>query len=386
MNKFFTPLRSLAIVLVLAAVGVGMWFAFRGAGRPSDEVVVGSLLALSGPDKSFGVTQQRGMEIALDEVNAAGGINGRRLRVEFADTKLQDDLGLQEYKRLTGEAGVPAIVGITGSGVNLRICPFANKDHVVLLDSLATSPKLTQEGGPYFFRTIASDAFSGVVLSKWAVGRGHKRAALVFNSENAWARGLRSAVEESYPKEGGTWAAQPVSVLNSTDNFSSAIIAIRQASPPPDAVFVCLMGRQAGLFVAQAKANNLNVTFYGTDTFSQQEFLDNAKDGLGQSFFVLPAEEKTDRYKAFEAEFRKRYQAEADSIAAKAYDSAHVLAVALRDADKSGPLTGERIRDALARVHYDGITGPIAFDEHGDLKEPRFDRFTYQDGKRVVVP
>lgn len=385
MRQLFTPLRLLLIVLVLIGLGVGAWLIFRSPGPKTNEVVVGSLLALSGPDKSFGITQQRGMEIALAEVNAAGGINGRPLRIEFADSKLQEDLGLQEYKRLTGEKGVQAIVGITGSGVNLRIAPFANKDKVVIFDSLATSPKLTQEGGPYFFRNIASDAYSGVVLSKWAISRGHKRAALIYNSENAWAKGLRSAIEDSYPKEGGNWAIQPVSVLNSTDNFSSAIVAIREANPPPDAVFVCLMGRQAGLFVAQAKANNLNVPFYGTDTFSQQEFLDNAKDSLEQSYFVLPAEEKNDRYKAFEQEYRKRYQAEADSIAAKAYDAVHVLAVALRDADKSGPLTGERIREALARATYDGITGPNAFDEHGDLKEPRFDRFTYKGGKRVVV-
>jgi len=373
---------SLAVfALILGVSGCAPKDSVSGS---SDQVVVGSLLALSGPDKSFGITQQRGMKIALEEVNAAGGINGKTLKVEFGDTKLTEDLGLQEYKRLTGDVGVQAIVGITGSGVNLRLVPFAEKDKVVLFDSLATSPKLTKEGGTFFFRNIASDAYAGVVLSEWAIERRHKRAALIYNSENSWSTGLKSACEPAYPDSGGAWANEPIAVLNSTDNFNAAIVSIREQNP--DAVFVCLMGRQAGLFVAQAKANGLDIPFYGTDPFSQQEFSDNAKDATNQSFFVLPAEEKDKRYLKFESEYKKRYGDGADSIAAKAYDAVHTLAVALRKADKEGELSGEAIRKALAETEYDGITGPNAFDSNGDLREARFDRFTYEGKERVTAP
>lgn len=377
----FSPLACLASILV--ALGCQEKFVdSKGmTGATTDPIVVGSLLALSGPDKSFGVTQQRGMQIAVDEVNAAGGIHGRPLRVEYADTKLTEDLGLQEYKRLTGDVGVKAIVGITGSGVNLRLAPFAEKDQVVLFDSLATSPKLTKEGGAYFFRNIASDAYGGKVLAEWAVERGHRRAALVFNSENSWSNGLKSACEEAFPKAGGTWALAPVAGLNSTENFGATIVAIREQKP--DAVFVCLMGRQAGLFAAQAKANQLDVPFYGTDTFSQQEFIDNAKEALEQSYFVLPAEEKNDQYVAFEDEYRKRFGDSADSIAAKAYDAVHTLAVALRDVDPQAGYVGAEIRKRLSAATYEGITGANAFDENGDLRDARFDRFQYSAGKRV---
>lgn len=352
-------------------------------GSSQKEVVVGSLLALSGPDKSFGITQKRGMDIAVEEINASGGINGKPLRIEYADTKLTEDLGVQEYKRLVGDVGVEAIVGITGSGVNLRLAPLAEKDKVVLFDSLATSPKLTAEGGKYFFRNIASDAYAGVVLSKWAMERGHKRAALIYNSENSWSNGLRSACETAFKDAGGSWVVEPTAVLDSTDNFTSAIVSVRKKNV--DAVFVCLMGRQAGLFVSQAKANQLQAVFYGTDPFSQQEFIDNAKDAAGDSFFVLPAEEKSERYKQFEKKYLSRFGDRADSIAAKAYDAVHTLAVALRAADNGGTLRGDGIRQALAKTEYQGITGPNAFDENNDLRQATFDRFTYKDGKREVV-
>lgn len=353
-------------------------------GSISPTVVVGSLLALSGPDKSFGITQQRGMDIALDEVNADGGINGKNLKIEYGDTKLTEDLGLQEYKRLTGDVGVNAIVGITGSGVNLRLAPFAEKDQVVIFDSLATSPKLTKDGGKYFFRNIASDTYAGIVLSKWAIESDQKRAVLIYNSENSWSNGLKSACESAYKDAGGTWVVEPTAVLDSTDNFSATIVSIREKKP--DAVFVCLMGRQAGLFVSQAEANNLDVPFYGTDPFSQQEFIDNAKDARNHSFFVLPAEDKNERYQTFEANYKERFGDAADSIAAKAYDAVHTLASALRKADEAGGLTGESIRKALAETEYLGITGMNAFDDNGDLREASFDRFTYEGEQRVAVP
>ena len=350
------------------------------AGRP--DLVVGSLLALSGDGRSFGITQQRGMKIALEEVNAEGGINGKPLKIEYADTKLDEDLGVQEYKRLVGDVGVDAIVGITGSGVNLRLAPRAAKDQVLLFDSLATSPKLTTEGGKFFFRNIASDAYAGFFLSQWAMERGHKRAALIYNSEDSWSNGLKSGCEAQFVKAGGTWATEPTAVLDSTDNFTAAIVSMREKNV--DAIFVCLMGRQAGLFVSQARANQLQATFYGTDPFSQQEFIDNAKDAAEGSLFLLP-EVVPERYSRFEAKYLERYDDKADSIAAKAYDSVHALAVALRAAEKVGELTGANIRQALATTEYEGITGPNAFDENNDLRAVKFGRFTYSDGELKEV-
>ena len=339
-------------LVLLAVIGLFL-FIPDNSGDGASEVRVGSLLALSGPDKSFGVTQQRGMQIAVDEINESGGVNGKQLKIEYADTKLTEDLGLQEYKRLVGDSGVPAIVGITGSGVNLRLAPFAEKDQVVLFDSLATSPKLTKEGGEYFFRNIASDAYAGVVLSEWSVEREHKTAALVFNSENSWSTGLESAVIEAYPAAGGSFVADSFPVVNSTDNFGSVIASIRSKSP--DAVFVCLMGRQAGLFVSQAKAANLDVPFYGTDPFSQQEFIDNAGEAIGQSWFVLPAENKTGRYLDFEEKYQARFDATADSIAAKAYDSVYVFCEAL--VSIKSEITGPSIQKSMKSVSYDGNHG-----------------------------
>lgn len=379
--------KTLWIALVLAvllALGlVGYWWSTQGGDAEQETVVIGSLLALTGPDKSFGITQQQGMLLALEDIANAGGLEGRTLEVEFADTQLNEDLGLQEYKRLAARADINAIVGVTGSGVALRIAPFANQDQTVLLSPLGTSPSLT-DAGPYLFRNIASDAYSGVVLANWVIEQGRTNAALIYNSENAWSRGCRSSVEAAYPAAGGTLVVEPAAALDSMENFEPIVIAFREAPTPPEAIFVCLMGRQAGLFVGQARANELKGPFFGTDTMSQQEFVDNAREGLEHSYFVLPAESGGDRYTAFASRYQEQYSARADSIAAKAYDAVQMIAEALRELIRAErPLTGPSIRDQLSRTRYDGITGPNAFDAKGDLAEAAFERFTYRGGQRA---
>lgn len=380
------PLFAVLGVVALLAVPGCKGCQGGGGQEGQAEIVVGSLLALTGQHQSFGITQQRGMDIALEELNAGGGVSGRRIRVVYADTRLEEELGLQEYNRLTQDQGVRLIVGVTGSGVALRLASRANRDRVVLLDSIDTSPRLTEEGGDYFFRNIASDSYSGGVLAKWAIGKGHRKAALVYNSEVAWATGCRSAVEAAYTQAGGQLVLEPIAVVDSTDNFTGPITLIRRAQPSADAVFVCLMGRQGGLFASQAVANALNVPFYGTDPFSQQEFIDNAGDALSKGFFVLPAEGQNERYRQFAAKYRERFNGDPDTIAAKAYDSVYLLAEALRSVTRGGgEITGPRVRDALVNASIEGATGPNAFDTNGDLREALFDRYTYQNRQRVRV-
>lgn len=377
-------MRSLSL-LALFAIGCTAETPAPAAPQEPAPIVIGSVLALSGENQSFGITQRNGMDIALAEINAAGGINGHPLEIKYADSQLDVDRGEQEYKRLTSAEGVRAIVGMTGSGVALRVAPLAEKDQVVILDSIDTSPKLTAEGGNYFFRNIASDAYGGQVLSTWAVEKGHTTAALVYNSESDWAMGCKSAVEEAYPKSGGTFSLAPLAVVEATTDFGGPAAAVKASKP--GAVFVCLMGRQAGLFAQQATASGLAGPFFGTDPFSQQEFIDNVGGAAEHVLFALPASSQNPRYDAFSAEYKKRYNADADAIAAKAYDALHVMAEALRTAEAKGATSGPPLRDALAGTTYAGITGENAFDATGDLKTAAFDRFTYSKDKvRTSAP
>jgi branched-chain amino acid transport system substrate-binding protein len=364
-NKFF----NLCLILVSIT--------FFGCSKEEDKSYqVGSLLALTGQHKSFGINQKRGMDIALEEINSDGGINGKPLKIIYADTALDENKALQEYKRLVLEQNLKAIVGVTGSGVALKLAPLAEKDKVLLLSSLDTSPRLTLDGGEYFYRNIASDAYNGEVLVKFANVRKAKNAVLIFNSENSWALGCKQAIIDAVISDGNQKFIQdPIAVLDSTDNFSSAILTLKQHKEL-ESIYVCLMGRQAGMFVKQSVKNGLDANFYGTDSFSQQEFIDNAGDASANAFFVMPASSKSDKYSEFEKKYLKLYGEQADSIAAKAYDAVKIMSSAIK---KTKNTDGKYLKKEFESISLDGITGENSFDENGDLKHAEFDKYTYSN-------
>ncbi len=346
-----------------------------------ESIKIGALLALSGEHASFGITEQRGMEIALEEINESGGINGKDLKIVYGDSRLEIERARVEYRRLVSKEKVPAILGVTGSGVALALAETAEKDQVVLLSDIDTSPALTKEGGNFFFRVIPSDDYSSKVLSEWTIERGFKKAALVYNSQNDWSMGSKGAIEDAYPKSGGKLLTS-IGVVDDTTDFKPVLTTMKKDSP--DAYFVCLMGRQAGLFVRQALDKGINGPFFGTDPFSQAEFVTNAKDALVNSFFVLPTEEESPALESFQSKFRVKYNQESDSIATNAYDTVKLLAYILRKLDKDGvAITGDILRSELQKVEYLGLIGTIAFDENHDIIGARFNKFTYKDGVRI---
>jgi branched-chain amino acid transport system substrate-binding protein len=206
---------------------------------------------------------------------------------------------------------------------------------------------------------------------------------LIYNSENTWAAGCKQAVSDAVVKvNGANFVREPISVLDSTDNFSSAILSLKDAQDDLNAIYVCLMGRQAGLFVKQAVDNGLQANFYGTDSFSQQEFIDNAGEAASQALFVMPAASKSDKYQQFADKYQALYGEQADTVAAKAYDAVKVIAAAIKQV---GELDSTKLRDTLKTITVEGVTGENAFDENGDLRHAEYDPFTYSGSAMVKL-
>jgi len=379
--------RRIAAALVgIAAVVAVLWFlqARRTDAPPqpaSESVAVGAILPLSGENASFGTTARAAFEIAQADSTAAGR---KTVSLLYGDSQLDKDKALTQWRRLVQEEKVVAFAEVTGSGIALALAGIAESDQVPMVSGIDTSPALTTQGGRYFFRVIPSDAYSGRVLSDWTMAEGLSRAALIYNLQNDWAVGFHDAVMGAYPAAGGTLDKKSIiTVTDETVDFGPAITTLRQAKP--QAVFVGLMGRQAGLFVAQAVDKGLSGPFFGVDNFAQQEFVESAGQAAARARLALPSESTSERARQFAAAYRQKTGREADAIAFKAYDSYLVLLAAIEAASaRGGAVTGAAIRDALAATRIDGITGPISFDANNDLAEAAYSRFTFsQDGARI---
>lgn len=345
------------------------------------QVAVGAILPLSGENASFGTTARAAFELAEEDLRRA------RQNVPllvYGDSRLDKDLALKEFRRLVDQQKVVAFAEVTGSGVAIALQDVAAHENIPMVSGVDTSPELSEGGGPMFFRVISSDAYSSEVLSKWVIGKGIKKAALVANQQNDWAAGFKSASMNAFRRQGGELPDEAVvTVTNDTVDFSPAISRLKKQNP--QAIFVALMGRQAGLFVKQAVDKGLNGPFLGVDNLAQQEFAENAGPARTRALLVLPSEVKSEAGKQFEARFRAKTGREADGIAFKAYDSYMAVAKAIEAVQQSGqPVTGAKVQQALKNLKFDGLTGPIAFDQYNDLAESMYDRLTFDASGKTI--
>lgn len=380
-DLFQATVRSVALVVLCIALLSAAGCAPEEQTDDSNNVVVGAILPLSGEHASFGTTARAAFELAQEDAASAGGLV---IPIAYGDSQLDQDKALSQWRRLVEGEGVVAFTEVTGSGVALALAGIAERDRTPMVSGINTSPALTQEGGNYFFRVIPSDAYSTKVLSEWAVGEDRTQGALIYNQQNDWAVGFQNAIRDAFPSAGGVLTEGGViAVTDDTVDFGPAISTIRSAAP--QAVFVGLMGRQAGLFVSQAADRGLDGPFFGVDNFAQQEFVEAAGSSAEQARMALPSEATSERAREFARRYREKTGREADAIAFKAHEAYSVLVAAIAQVvAEGGPVTGESIRDALADIRIDGITGPIAFDENNDLAEADYSRYAFgPDGEQV---
>jgi branched-chain amino acid transport system substrate-binding protein len=380
----FAPQNWRSLVGTLVLILATLLQAGCSSAPSSSGVRVGAILPLSGENASFGTTARAAYQIAQDDA-ANQGLP--KITLVYGDSKLDKDLALREFRRLVDNEKVVAFVETTGSGVALALAPLAEKERIPILSGINSSPELTEKGGPYFFRVIPSDSYSGKVLSEWAVGEGLRTAALVYNQQNGWATGFKSAITAAFPAAGGTLQPEAVvPVSDDTIDFSGAIARLR--AQRPQVWFVGLMGRQAALLVKQAAERGIHGPFFGVDNLAQTEFAQGAGAGLKYTMLALPAEVQSPRATEFTQKYKTLEKRDPDAIAFKAYDSYMVLAHAIKDVSASAlPITGPNIQVQLEKTNLDGLAGPIQFDSHHDLKNAKYDRFTFSpSGEKVLLP
>jgi branched-chain amino acid transport system substrate-binding protein len=374
---------SRIILATLACSTLMILFVLGGCQQANGPGVtpIGAILPLSGENASFGTTARFAYQIAEEDA-AKEGLP--KIKLVYGDSKLEADLALKEFRRMSDIDKVVGFVEVTGSGVALALAPIAEKEQLPIVSGINTSPELTEKGGPYFFRVISSDAESGRVLSEWSIDSNLKRGALIYNQQNSWSTGFKSAILPAYRSRGGELSdTSVISVSDDTVDFSGAITQMKQNKP--EVWFVGLMGRQAALFVKQAWEKGVTGTFIGVDNLAQTEFVQGAGPGIVNTRLALPSEIQSPKTKDFADRYKALSGRDPDAIAYKAYDAYMVIAQAIKNLQAfNRPITGPNLKDQLEKTQLEGLTGPIEFDEHHDLKKGLYDRLKYlQNGEKV---
>ena len=367
--------RLFCWILILGLIiSLGMF----GCTKKEKEIRIGASLPLTGDVASYGEQAKRGIEIAKEEINMMGGINGKKLKVVFEDDRNDPKTAVSIIRKFATIDKMPVVIGSAGSTVSLAMAPVVNQNKIVLLSPISSSVKLTIEGGPYFFRVCPADDEQAKIIAQWVLEKGYQNVGLIYTN-NSWGKPLAEAFTKYYEQKGGKVVVFEAVEEKSTD-IRSQLSQIKAAKL--NVIVSPTYPVEGGNLLRQAKELGINVDYYGGDNWDAPEFLTAAGEAANGAFFVDPSEPKGDIFSTFAKKYKAEYGEEPDINAAFGYDALLALANAIK---KVKTLDGPSLREELFNVSFEGATGNIEFDENGDLKTPSFDRNVIKNGKKVKI-
>lgn len=325
----------------------------------------------------------QGLQMAVDEINAAGGVLGRPLMVLREDDHESVDEGRLVAQRLAQDEDVVAVIGHMQSYVSLPASAIYDLFGIVHLAPTATDPRLTQQGYRRLFRMTFTDRETGAQMADFAAAQGYDRVAIYY-IRNAYGRSLANAFEERALERGVGIADRQSYDPNAVggDRALTDILASWR-DLNLQAIFIAGEPREAAAMVRAAREREIDVPVLGGDALGTADFVSlggRAVEGAVLAAAFHPAEER-DAVRRFSAGFRQRYGRLPDASAALAYDAVRLLAHGMTQAESVDP---DGVADALrAMTGWRGVTGTVTFTDDGDLVEPAIGKVIVRNGQLV---
>jgi len=359
-----------------------------GGGGNAEEVLIGGYMGLTGDVATFGEATQNGIVMAIDEINAAGGIGGKKLRVRIEDDQGRSEEAATVVRKLISQDGVIAVLGDIPSSNSLAAAPICQAAGVPMITPSSTNPKVTQTGD-YIFRVCFIDDFQGTVMAKFAYEHKNiRKAAILRDVRSDYSVGLADYFISTFTKLGGTIVADQSYSRGDTE-FRPQLTSLKGAKP--EAIFVPGYYNDVGLIVRQARELGIEEPLLGGDGWDSPELFALGQESLRNTYFSnhYSTEDQSPAVQRFLQAYKARFNAVPDALAALGYDAAQFLAAGLRrlheeDAAAFTKLAGAaragdqgraqaraKLRDLLAGIRgLEGVTGSISVDENRNAVKP----------------
>ncbi len=341
--------------------------ALAGGAFAQNEIVVGEIESLTGGKAGFGNELHNATLMAVEEINSAGGILGRKVKLVTEDTQSKPGEPAAAVQKLIARDKVVAVLGEYASSLSLEAAPICQQNKVPMVSPGSTNPKVT-EVGDYIFRVCFIDPFQGTVLSKFALSTLKAKKAAVFTDIKAdYSIGLAQFFTEHFKKNGGEIVAEK-SYSTGDKDFKAQLTAIKSTNPE----FIIIPGYYAevGLISKQARSLGITCPLIGGDGWSDAQLVAIGGSGVDGGYFTdhFSDENPDPKIQDFLKKYKAKYGKQAGSAAALGYDAANVVFDAIK---RAGSAESAKIRDALAATKdYAGITGNITLDEKRNATKP----------------
>ncbi|MEI8215513.1 MAG: ABC transporter substrate-binding protein [Eubacteriales bacterium] len=344
---------SLILVLVLSV--------FSGCGGGTDKsdtspIQIGSIMPISGPVSAYGTQSRDAIVMAIDEINAAGGVLGRQLQVTVEDDQANPETTKNAFTKLVTKDGVIAIIGALTSKCSLAITSDAQARKIIMISPSSTNDTVT-DAGDYIFRACYNDSFQGQVVAQFAYENlKATKAAILFDNTNDYSKGLSETFKAKFIASGGTIVAEE-SYATGDKDFNAQITNVK--SKNPEIIFIPDYYNTVSLIAKQVRAQGITVPMLGADGWD--EIVNNAGDEVVGCYYSnhYSPDANDPEVKAFVEKYTKLYNVQPNALAALAYDATYIVADAIT---KAGSVDPEAIKEAMMLTDKKFVTGNIKFD------------------------
>jgi branched-chain amino acid transport system substrate-binding protein len=364
-------MRKLISVVLVVVLFTILFVGCSSKAINENEIRVGINYELSGDVATYGQSSVEGIELAIEQINAAGGVNGKLIKPIKYDNKSEPAEATTLATKLITRDKVVAILGPATSGSFKAEIPVAMKHKVPVASGSTTAEDITVDATgvkEYAFRICFSDSYQGTAMAQYALNNlSKKKAVVIMDSSSDYGKGLAENFIKTFKDGGGTIVSQEAYVAKDTD-FNAILTKIK--GQDFDVIFIPGYYNEAGLIIKQARAQGITAPILGADGFDSPILLDLAgASALNDVYFSnhYSSLDKSPVVTQFIKDFKGKYNKEPDAFNALGYDLAKFVVDGISRAEK---INGESVKDALAATkNFEGVTGTFSIDEnHNAIK------------------
>jgi branched-chain amino acid transport system substrate-binding protein len=330
--------------------------AVAGSAFTQETIKIGEFGSLTGDNASFGTSQNNGVQMAVEEINAAGGVLGKKIDLTVEDNMTKQGETTTIARKLISQDHVVAIIGEVASSKTLEAAPIAQAAKIPLIATAATNPKVTQTGD-YVFRVCFTDDFQAVVIARFVLEKlKEKNIAFMTDVKQDYSVGLTN-IAKDYLQKNGANIVKEQSYSSGDKDFRAQLTDIKSANP--DVIIITGYYPEASLIANQARQFGIKATLVGGDGWDGSSLIPVGGKAIEGAYFSnhFSTEDKSPLVQDFVKKYKAKYNTVPDAFAALGYDATKLLADAIKRAGSTDP---EKIRAAIQDTEgFPGVSGKI---------------------------
>lgn len=360
-----TMKKALVISMAVAMIA-GVMSGCQGGGEDAQVLKIGGMGPLTGENASYGISVRNGAQVAVDEINAAGGVNGMKLELVFEDDEASPEKAKNAFSALM-DKGIHVMLGATTTDATIALGELTQKENMLQITPSGSGQDCTKYDNA--FRICFTDPLQGVSMADYIYDAGKTKVAIIYDTSNDYSKGITEAFKAEFAKKGGTVVTEQSFGTDDVD-FSAQLNNVKNSGA--EAIFVPAYYQKVSAILQQSKRIGIELPYFGCDGWDGvlKQLGDDAALAEGAIFLTpFAANEESEDVQKFVTAYKAKYEnAVPDQFAADAYDGVYVIKAVLEEVglENVNDIDNAKLIEAMTKISVKGLTGDMSFNASGE--------------------